>query len=118
MGEDDVRRERGQFGCVSANVVGIDSSPTNVDPQVAADGPTECLQLLLESAEAGLIFRSVRSCGQEHADVPHPVTLLRARLERPRGRRAAEQGDATADGLMTYGTSITDGYRQAGVYVR
>jgi hypothetical protein len=29
MGEDDVRRERGQFGCVSANVVGIDSSPTN-----------------------------------------------------------------------------------------
>ena len=37
--EDDVRRERGQFGCVFADVVGIDSSPTNVDPQVAADGP-------------------------------------------------------------------------------
>jgi hypothetical protein len=28
---------------------------------------------------------------QQHANPPHPLGLLRARRERPRGRRAAEQ---------------------------
>src|SRR5262245_49521094 len=96
MGEDDIRRERNQFGRVSANVVGIDSSPANVDPQVAADGPAEFLQLLLERSEPCLIFRSVRGCGQEHADAPHPAALLRARRERPCCRRAAKQCDERA----------------------
>src|SRR5262249_45827129 len=84
-------------------VVGIDSSPANVDPQVAADGPAEFLQLLLERAEPCLIFRSVRGCGQEHADAPPPATLLPARSERPRRRRAAHQRDelATPDHSMT-----------------
>src|SRR5262245_57999418 len=95
MGENDIRRERNQFGRVSANVVGIDSSPANVDPQVAADGPAEFLQLLLERAEPCLIFRSVRGCGQEYADAPHPAALLPARRERPRCR-AAEQRDELA----------------------
>ena len=91
MGENDIRRERNQFGCVSANVVGIDSSPANIDPQVAADGPAEFLQLLLERAEPCLIFRSIRGCGQEHADAPHRAALLPARSERPRDRRASEK---------------------------
>jgi hypothetical protein len=38
----------------------------------------------------------VRSCGQQHADPPHPLALLRARRERPRHRRAAEQRDELA----------------------
>ena len=34
--------------------------------------------------------------GIEHADAPHPLGLLRARRERPRRRRAAEQRDELA----------------------
>ena len=41
-------------------------------------------------------FRIVRGCGHEHADAPHPLALLRARRERPRRRRAAEQRDELA----------------------
>ena len=32
----------------------------------------------------------------EHADAPHPLGLLRARRQRPRRRRAAEQRDELA----------------------
>jgi ABC transporter substrate binding protein len=32
-----------------------------------------------------------RAIGHQHADAPHPLTLLRARRERPRGRRPAEE---------------------------
>src|SRR5262249_38919908 len=44
----------------------------------------------------GLIFRIVRACGQEYADVTHPLGLLRARCERPRRRCAAEKRDEIA----------------------
>jgi hypothetical protein len=37
------------------------------------------------------LFRS-----NQHADTPHPLGLLRARRERPRDRRAAEQRDELA----------------------
>src|ERR1700674_2111605 len=40
----------------------------------------------------GLIFWIVRGSGHEHADVPHPVGLLRAYRDRPR-RRAAENAN-------------------------
>jgi hypothetical protein len=40
-----------------------------------------------------LIFLIVGDCRQEHADAPHPLALLRARGQRPRRRRAAEQRD-------------------------
>jgi hypothetical protein len=33
---------------------------------------------LQERPDAGLKFRIVRGCGQQHADAPHPVGLLRA----------------------------------------
>jgi hypothetical protein len=41
MGQDDVRRERGQFLCVPANFAGIGRGPAGVDPHVAADGPAQ-----------------------------------------------------------------------------
>jgi hypothetical protein len=43
-----------------------------------------------------------RQC-HEHADVPHPLALLRARRKRPRGSRTAEQRNerATADHSIT-----------------
>ena len=49
-----------------------------------------CCQPLQERRDAGLIFRIVRGCGQEHADAPHPLGLLRARRERPRRRRTTQ----------------------------
>jgi hypothetical protein len=50
------------------------------------------LQRLMESREARLTFRIVGCEIHEHADAPHPLALLRARRERPRNRRATEQG--------------------------
>src|SRR5262249_37610251 len=44
----------------------------------------------------GLSFRIIRSKVHEHTDAPHPLSLLRVRRERPRGRRAAEQRDELA----------------------
>ena len=83
MGQDDVGRERDQFRRVSANGVGIGRGPAGVDPHVAADGPAQQRQPLMERRDAGLKFRIVRGRGQEHADAPHALALLRARGERP-----------------------------------
>src|SRR5215203_3698536 len=69
------------------------SGPAGVDPYVAADGPAQLPQPLLERPDAGLIFRIVRGCGQEHADALH--ALLRTRRERP-CYRAAECRDEVA----------------------
>jgi hypothetical protein len=91
MRQDDVRRHRGQFCRVFANDVGIASAPAIIDPQVAADDPSQLPQLLQERPDAELCFRVVRGEGQEHADAPHALGLLRPRRERPRHRRAAER---------------------------
>src|SRR5262245_13139014 len=40
-----------------------------------------------------LKLRIVRDYGQEHADAPHPLALLRPRSERPRRHGAAKQCD-------------------------
>ncbi|MGB3658984.1 MAG: hypothetical protein WBA14_13765, partial [Pseudolabrys sp.] len=72
MGQDEVRRERGQFRRVSANGGCIRGGPAGVDLHVAADGPARVLQRLQERPDPGLKFRIVRGCGQEHADAPHP----------------------------------------------
>src|SRR5262245_24065418 len=96
MGQDDVRRERGQFRRVSANFAGIGCCPAGVDPHVAADAPTQFLQLLQERPDPGLKFRIVRGCGQEDADAPHTLGLLRMRSERPISRRATNDLDELA----------------------
>src|SRR5262249_57911573 len=61
------------------------------DPHVAVGGPSELLQALQESVETGLRLWIARRRGHEDADAPHPLALLRARRERPRGCRAAEK---------------------------
>src|SRR5262249_53400827 len=53
------------------------------------------------SATDALICRymlgiAVGAQGCEHTDLPHPLGLLRARRERPRGRRAAQERDKCA----------------------
>src|SRR5262245_36603667 len=52
-------------------------------------------QPLQERSEAGLPYRIVGECRQEHADAPYPLALLRVRHERPY-RRAADQRDELA----------------------
>jgi hypothetical protein len=59
------------------------------------------LQALMKCPDAGLIFRIVRRCRQEHADAPHALALLRACHERPRCRRAADQFDELASLPLT-----------------
>src|SRR5262249_50947836 len=57
-------------------------------PSAGLSGPAE-------RSDASLSFRIGRSRAHEHA-APHLLALLRARRERPRGRRAAEQRDELA----------------------
>jgi len=44
----------------------------------------------------------------KHADAPHPLALLRARRERPRGRRSADERHELA-ALHSITSSATDG---------
>src|SRR6266516_6724276 len=83
------------FGHVLANKVWIGAHSEAVfEPDVAPFNPSQLLQRLLECRIAG--------CGTEiadtahYADAPHSLGLLRARNERPRDRRAAEQRDELA----------------------
>src|SRR5215471_19080841 len=96
MGQDDVGRQRDQFRRVSANVVGFASGPPRVDAHVAPDDPARLREPLLERPDPGLKVRIVRGGVQEHADAPHFFALLRARRERPTGRRSTEQRDEIA----------------------
>jgi hypothetical protein len=50
----------------------------------------------MERREAGLIFRIVRGCGQENADAPYTLGLLRARHERPRDSCSAKDRNELA----------------------
>jgi hypothetical protein len=72
--------------------VNIGGAPTNVDPQIAAIGPTQLLKPLREPGELGLSARIVFVRVDQHADPPHAIGLLRSRHQRPR-RRAAEPRD-------------------------
>src|SRR5262249_34702337 len=63
---------------------------------ITADRPPRLLEPLQERPDASLKFRTVRGCGQEHANAPRSLGLLRARRERPRSRRAADERDEVA----------------------
>ena len=67
-----------------------------VDADVAALRPPKPFERGPERREACLYFRILLSEGRKHANPPDSVGLLRARRERPRRRRAAEQRDELA----------------------
>src|SRR5262249_41844676 len=94
--KDYIRCQRHQFGGVFARIVNIASAPAVLDLNVVPDSPAQLLQSLQERRVAGLRLRIVRGVGHEHADAPHPLTLLRARRERPAGRSTAKQRDERA----------------------
>jgi hypothetical protein len=90
---DDARCERDQFHGVFAKAVGVARAPPIVDLHVAAGGPAPFLQSLQERRVTRLRFRIVSGERAEHPDAPHPLGLLGARGERPRGYTAADQCD-------------------------
>src|SRR4029077_20491317 len=69
--------------------------PARVHPDFVALRPPELLQSLPESRAVGLRFRVALRIAHQRPNPPHPVSLLRARRERPR-RRAAETRDEIA----------------------
>src|SRR5262249_17822369 len=90
-----------------ANVGRITQAPAILDPQVAALAPAQLLQRLLERRELGTAGAAT---AREHADPPYAPWLLRARHERPRDGRAAEQRDEVA-ALHLRGHSIPSSAR-------
>src|SRR5262249_60343500 len=86
-----IRRERNQLRSLLANLGGIGRGPAHIELYVATDAPARLLQPLLKCPNASLKLRIVRSGGQENADAPHPLALLRPRRERPRDRSAGEE---------------------------
>src|SRR5262249_33612708 len=78
-----------------ADGIGIRRCPAGIDLHISADGPAKRLQPLQEGSEPCLVVRIVRRCGEEHADAPHPLALLRARRERPRRSAAGDRDELT-----------------------
>ena len=56
-------------------------APAGVDPHVAANAPTQTLQLLQKRSDEGLKSCIIR--GDEHANTPYALHLLRLRHKRP-----------------------------------
>ena len=108
MGQDGVRRERGQFRRVSADGVGIVRGPAGVDAHVAADDPARLPEPLQERPDPGLKLRIVSGSGHEYADAPHP--LLRTCGKRHR-RRAPKPHDEIAPlhSITSSARASTDG---------
>jgi hypothetical protein len=96
IGDDEVGRKRDHLANVLAHAFDTLGTQAIVDAQVVAHGPAQCLQSLQQCREARLPFRIVRGQRGEQADAPHTAGLLRARRERPRCSRAAEQRDELA----------------------
>src|SRR6266849_6642566 len=91
--KNDVWGQRYQFLGKLAISLDIARSPTNIDPQVAANSPPSLLQTLEECRETGLPFRIVGGQVHEHADAPHPRCLLSARRKWPRHRAADDRDE-------------------------
>src|SRR6516162_10236083 len=96
LAKNNVRCERDQFRRLFAKALGIAPAPAEVDTHVTADRPTRFLQPLQERRETRLSFRVVRGEVHEHANAARALPLLRARRQRERNRRSAEQRDELA----------------------
>src|SRR6516165_3308863 len=94
--EQHVRLQTDKLFCQCAHQIDVAAAPARVDPHIAAFGPAELSKMPREFREQRLTFWIGRGKIHEHADPPNLIGLLRARRERPSGRRAAEQRDEIA----------------------
>src|SRR5262249_43628720 len=90
-GDDHIRRKRHQFRGIFLIFAYIAAAPTIPDADIGIIGPAQLLQPQLERRGLKARLRIVRDPGHQHADAPHSFALRRARSERPRHSRAAEQ---------------------------
>jgi hypothetical protein len=77
-------RSRRELRCESAPPVA--GGPTNVDPEVAAIGPTQLREPLLEPGKPSLWLGIVFVERHQHTDTPQTCGLLCPHRERPRHR--------------------------------
>src|SRR5215470_9112908 len=91
-GQDDVRFQPDKLDRIGPYAFGLGTAPAIVDAYVAARCPTQFFKCLPERRHIGLRIPIVFGKGRQHAHAPRLVALLRPRRQRPRNRRAAEQG--------------------------
>jgi hypothetical protein len=96
VGEDQVGLQIDEFLRKFAHQIRIRHWPAMLDPDVTALCPAELQKPLAQRRSPPRGFRIVLGIRHQHADARHPLWLLRARCERPRKRRAAEQSDEVA----------------------
>src|SRR5262249_28532656 len=77
----------------------------SVHADIATLRPSTLFKPLPKSREARRHFRIVLGQGRQHRDPANSVGLLRARRERPCGRRATEQRDELAAGTHSITSS-------------
>src|SRR5450759_3515947 len=85
---------------MESEAVVIAACPAIIDPQIKTHFPAQLLQSLRERLCPDLPFRVAFGVLHKHTDAPHSLRLLRARAERPCGRRAAEKRDELAAAHM------------------
>src|SRR6516165_4428171 len=71
----------------------IVSGPMLVEPDVAAVRPAQLCELLLECANSRFVLAVALGVRHQDSDAPYPTWLLRARRQRPRSGRTANQFD-------------------------
>jgi hypothetical protein len=94
--DENVGSESDQFLRMALAFGRIATGPSHFEVKVSTLDPPDAAKLLHKLPEAGLQVGVVGSQIVEHADAPHPLTLLRARRARPRCRRTSEQLDELA----------------------
>src|SRR5262249_18752220 len=95
-GYNHVRRERQQFPNGGLRLFNVSDAPMIVDLNVATDCPSQLFETLLQRYRTDQTLWVTLGKWHQHADTAHTLALLRARRDRPRYRRPAEQRDEVA----------------------
>src|SRR5262249_39390930 len=104
VSQDRIGIRLDQLRHISPHAIGVAGGPASIDAKIAAFRPPEFLQPLAQGRNASLSVCIVRS-QHYYGEAPHTLGLLRARRERPRGRRAAEHDDALAPSYVGHGAT-------------
>src|SRR5262249_27460427 len=96
MGDQHIGLQADQLFRKCLNSVCIGVAPTIINSNIAAILPAELLKALLKKGDARTDIGIAFGDRHQHAYAPYALGLLRARRERPRRRRAAEQRDECA----------------------
>ena len=73
---------------MDADAWGINAGPAIVEPDIATLGPSQLLKPAPEFSHTRLRDWIAFGISHQYTDPAHPLALLRARRERPRGRTA------------------------------